>query len=266
MRKKTFLWLSLVVMTVVLSACGLDEPITSESEGFWDSFFVYPMAWLIQTATDLTGGHYGWGIIIVTLLIRFLIFPLALKSQKSTRAMQVLRPEMQEIQERMKKAKGTPEKQQEVQREMLSLYQKHGVNPAAGCLPALVQIPIVMALYFAIMRMEEIRAGGEASVFLWFNLAQTDYILPVIAGITTFIQFKMSMSQMPQSNPLGEDMPNPMNIMLWIMPVMIIVAGFNLPSALALYWVIGNVFMIVQTYFIVVRPNITKKDLEKSEA
>ncbi len=258
------LTLSVVMMALVLSACGLDKPITADSEGFWDSFFVYPMSFLITFFSDLTGGHFGWGIVIVTIFIRLLILPLALKSQKSSRAMQALRPEMQDIQERMKKAAGNPEKQKEVQSEMIGLYQKHGVNPAAGCLPALVQIPIVMALYFAIMRTEAIGQGPESD-FLWFNLGQMDPVLPFIAGITTFVQFKMSMSQMP-ANPMGEGMPNPMTIMLWIMPVMIIIAGLTLPSALALYWVIGNIFMIVQTYFIIVRPNMTKEELKKDKA
>ncbi len=219
---------------------------------------------LIQWFSDLTGGHFGWGIVIVTILIRLLILPLALKSQKSSRAMQALRPQMQEIQERMKAAAGNPEKQREVQAEMIGLYQKNGVNPAAGCLPAIVQIPIVMALYFAIMRTEAIGMGPESD-FLWFNLGEVDYVLPFIAGLTTFIQFKMSMSQMP-ANPLGEGMPNPMSIMLWILPVMIIIAGLTLPSALALYWVIGNIFMIIQTYFIIVRPNMTKEDVKEDRA
>lgn len=171
--------------------------------------------------------------------------------------MQLLRPEMQEIQERMKKKKGDPKAQQEVQREMMGLYQKHGVNPLAGCLPILVQFPIIMAFYFAIIRTEEIRAHE----FLWFNLGQPDYVLPVIAAITTFFQFKMSMSQMQQM-PTVEGMPNPMNILLYIMPVMIIIAGVTLPSALSLYWVIGNIFMIIQTYFVVIRPNAKLAELE----
>ncbi|MBM7840592.1 YidC/Oxa1 family membrane protein insertase [Alkalihalobacillus xiaoxiensis] len=264
MKRRVLLTASLLMMALVLAACGVNEPITAESEGFWNSFFVYPMSFLIQWFSDLTGGHFGWGIVIVTILIRLLILPLALKSQKSSRAMQALRPQMQEIQERMKAAAGNPEKQREVQAEMIGLYQKNGVNPAAGCLPAIVQIPIVMALYFAIMRTEAIGMGPESD-FLWFNLGEVDYVLPFIAGLTTFIQFKMSMSQMP-ANPLGEGMPNPMSIMLWILPVMIIIAGLTLPSALALYWVIGNIFMIIQTYFIIVRPNMTKEDVKEDRA
>ncbi|WZY00108.1 membrane protein insertase YidC [Bacillus sp. FSL W7-1360] len=259
MHKRIGLIASLLLMTVVLAACGTNEPITAESEGFWNSFFVYPMSWLITWFSDFTGGHYGWGIVIVTILIRILILPLALKAQKSSRAMQKLRPQMTEIQKRMKDAQDM-QKKQEIQREMIGLYQKNGVNPAAGCLPAIIQIPIIMALYFAIMRTEAIGQGPE-SQFLWFNLGQTDYVLPVIAAITTFIAFKMSMSQMP-ANPLGEGMPNPMNMLLWIFPVLIIAAGFTLPSALALYWVIGNLFMIAQTYFVVIRPN----QLEKAES
>ncbi|TSB44980.1 membrane protein insertase YidC [Alkalicoccobacillus porphyridii] len=259
MKKSHIIMLTMVLLMLVLSACNPMEqqPITSETEGFWSHFFVYPMSWLITTVAVLFNNNYGLSIILTTILIRMVLLPLVLKQQKSTRKMQLLRPEMQEIQERMKSKKGDPQAQQEVQKEMLSLYQKHGVNPLAGCLPILVQFPIIMAFYFAIIRTEEIRAHE----FLWFNLGQPDYILPVVAAITTYFQFKMSMSQMQM--PTVEGMPNPMNILLYIMPVMIVVAGITLPSALSLYWVIGNIFMIIQTYFVVIRPNLTMAELEK---
>jgi YidC/Oxa1 family membrane protein insertase len=259
LKKSHIIMLTMVLLMVVLSACSPMEqaPITAETEGFWSHFFVYPMSWLITTVAVFFNNNYGLSIIITTILIRCVLLPLVLKQQKSTRKMQLLRPEMQEIQERMKKKKGDPQAQQEVQREMMGLYQKHGVNPLAGCLPILVQFPIIMAFYFAIIRTEEIRAHE----FLWFNLGQPDYVLPVIAAITTFFQFKMSMSQMQQM-PTVEGMPNPMNILLYVMPVMIIIAGVTLPSALSLYWVIGNIFMIIQTYFVVVRPNAKLAELE----
>ncbi len=112
----------------------------------------------------------------------------------------------------------------------------------------------MMAFYFAIMRTEEIAQHS----FLWFNLGQPDpfHIIPLIAGLTTFLQIKMTSFQMN-----GQ-----MKIIMYFMPVMIIVAGNTLPSALAFYWVVGNIFMIIQTYFTIVRPMQQQQKAEVSES
>jgi YidC/Oxa1 family membrane protein insertase len=141
---------------------------------------------------------------------------------------------MQKIRE---KHKNDPQK---AQQETLLLFQKHNVNPLAGCLPLLVQMPILIAFYHAIIRTEEIKHQS----FLWMSLGAKDpyYILPVIAAITTYLQSKM-MGQANQGNPQ-------MQMMLIMMPLMILAIGVTLPSALSLYWVYGNLFTIVQTYFL----------------
>src|SRR5699024_7284475 len=130
--------------------------------------------------------------------------------------------------------------QHELQQESLQLLHKHWGRPLAGCLPIFVQMPILIALHHAIIRTPEV----QEHTFLWFQLGTSDYILPLIAGGATFIQQKMMMggSQAAQ-NPQ-------MMVMLYVMPIMIIVMGYILPAALALYWVVGNVFMIAQTVFI----------------
>ena len=122
----------------------------------------------------------------------------------------------------------------------MALFQKHGVNPMAGCLPLFVQMPILIGFYHAISRTRAIADHN----FLWFDLGDKDpyYILPLVAGLTTFIQQEMSMAGMPD-NPQ-------MQMMLWMMPLMIIIFAINFPAALSLYWVVGNIFMIIQTYFI----------------
>ncbi|WP_017728691.1 membrane protein insertase YidC [Halalkalibacterium ligniniphilum] len=262
--KKRWMLLMIVVLIIVLTGCGTNQPITAETEGFWNHFFVYPMSWLIIFVANLFNGSYGLSIILVTILIRTALLPLTLKQQKSTRAMQALRPEMEELQ---KKFKATSKEkdikaQQEMQKELMALYQKHGVNPLAGCLPIFVQIPILMAFYFAIMRTEEI----AQHTFLWFDLGQPDYILPFIAGLTTYFQVKMSMSQTPSlgDGKMAEVMATQMKLMMYMMPVMIIIAGITLPSALSLYWVIGNIYMIIQTYFIVVKAPPLEMNKEKT--
>lgn len=242
--KKISLFLMLLSVVIFLSACGgvNQVPITPETEGFWNHFFVYPMSWLIIFVAELFNGSYGLSIVVVTIGIRLLLLPLMIKQQKSSRAMQALRPEMEALQKKYKdESKKDPKKQQSMQKELMSLYQTNGVNPMAGCLPLFVQLPVLMAFYFAIMRTEQI----ALHTFLWFDLGQPDplYLLPIIAGITTFLQVKLTSSQLNDQ----------MKIVMYIMPVMIIVAGVTLPSALSLYWVVGNVFMIIQTYFTVTR-------------
>lgn len=239
MKKKIWLLLMVIALTAVVSGCTeVNEPITKESQGIWNQYFVYPLSWLITYFATVTGEDYGLAIIIVTLIIRLALLPLMIKQTKSTKAMQALQPEMTKLREKYSsKDQAT---QQKLQQEMMQMYQKHGVNPLAGCLPIFVQMPILIGFYHAIMRTVEIKQHS----FLWFDLGHPDpiYLLPLLAGVTTFIQQKISMVGMP-ANPQ-------MSMMLWLMPIMIIVFAINFPAALSLYWVVGNIFSIAQTYFI----------------
>src|SRR5690625_5959337 len=111
-----------------------------------------------------------------------------IKQIKSTQAMQEVQPEIKALQE--KYSSKDAKTQQKLQEETMKLFQERGVNPFAGCLPIFVQMPILIAMYHAIMRTFEIREG----VFLWFELGSPDYILPLIAGGATFLQQKLMMS------------------------------------------------------------------------
>lgn len=242
------------VMLLMTGCFNIDQPISSESDGIWDPFFVYPLSWLMTTIADALNNSYGLAIIIVTLMLRVLILPLMIKQTKSTKAMQALQPQMKELRE--KYSAKDQQTQQKLQKEMMELFQTHGVNPLAGCLPILVQMPILIAFYHAIIRTPQINPEvdpsytGAPQEFLWFELGNADpyFILPLVAGATTFIQQKM---MMVQDNPQ-------MKALLYIMPIMIMAFAAFFPSALALYWVIGNLFMIIQTYFIT-GPNVGKK-------
>ncbi len=193
---------------------------------------------------------HGLAIVIVTILLRLLVLPLMIKQTKSTKAMQAIQPELQKLRE--KYSAKDQQTQQKLQKETMEMFQSKGVNPLAGCLPVIVQMPILLALYHAIMRTDEI--GGHS--FLWFALDAPDplFLLPLIAGATTFIQQRM---MMVQDNPQ-------MKILLYMMPIMIMVFAMFFPAALALYWVVGNIFMIAQTYFIT-GPNVGKTKEEKAE-
>ena len=243
MKNRKFLWIVLLVVSLfLLSGCTeINEPITAESEGIWNSYFVYPLSWLIVKFAELIQSpawNYGVSIILVTILIRIILLPLMIKQMKSTKAMQEIQPQIQALKE--KYSPKDQKTQQKLNQETMLLFQKNNINPMAGCLPILIQMPILIAFYHAIMRTSEI----SQHTFLWFDLGARDpyFILPVLAALGTFVQQKIVMRGQPD-NPQ-------MKIMLYVMPIMILVFAVSLPSALSLYWVVGNIFSIVQSIFI----------------
>lgn len=239
MHKKIALLLGLAAVMLLAGCTQIDQPIKPGSEGIWNEYFVYPLSWFLTWIADFFSGSYGLSIVIVTILIRLVLLPLMIQQTKSSKAMQALQPEMQKLKE--KYSSKDQETQQKLQKETMELFQKHKVNPLAGCLPLIVQMPILLGFYHAIMRTEAIREQS----FLWFSLENADYILAFIAGITTFLQQKLMMGS--QSGAAA----NPqLKMMLYVMPVLIVVFAFNFPAALALYWVIGNLFMVGQTFLI----------------
>jgi len=239
-KRRIWFIVGFVALIAVLSGCSqINEPITPESKGFWNEYIVYPLSWLIKYVAHVLGGSFGLSIIVVTIFIRLLILPLMIQQTRNAKAMQALQPEIQKLRE--KYSSKDMQTQQKLQQEMMLLFQKHGVNPMAGCFPILIQMPILIGFYHAIMRTREIAEHD----FLWFDLGGKDpyYILPIIAGVTTFIQQKIMMVNAGQQNPQ-------MAMMLWMMPIMIVIFAINFPAALSLYWVVGNIFSIVQTYLI----------------
>ena len=224
---------------VLLAGCspGISDTTSTEDlkEGnIFKRYLVYPLSWSLDKIADILGGQYGLSILVVTIVIRFVVLPLNIKQYNSTKAMQKLQPELQNIK---KKYKDDAKKQQE---ETMKIFQQNNVNPLAGCFPLIIQMPILIALYYAIVGNPDIRSHS----FLWMELGQKDpfYILPILAAITTFAQQKI-MSKYTPANPQ-------MQAILMIFPVLIFVMSMNFPAAMPLYWVYGNIFTIVQTYFI----------------
>ncbi|GAA3410869.1 membrane protein insertase YidC [Paenibacillus hodogayensis] len=239
-RRRIQLALLFTAVMVVLSGCGSMSAHTNPidpANGIWDRYFVHPLSWLLNWFAELLWGQYGLSILVMTVIIRFLVLPLTLKQYRSSKAMQSIQPEMKKIKE---KYKDDPKKQQE---ETMKLFQKNGVNPLAGCLPLLVQMPVLIALYNAIVRNGEISQHN----FLWMQFGTPDpyYVLPTLAAITTFLQQKVMASQTT---------PQMQNLML-IFPVLIFVMSMNFASALPLYWVYSNLFTVVQSYLLYGRSN-----------
>ncbi|WP_018131406.1 YidC/Oxa1 family membrane protein insertase [Effusibacillus pohliae] len=229
--KKIGFWSVLAFLSVTLTGCGASPAGTLDRSGIWGSF-----VGLISDGIDYFAKlvhDYGISILIVTLIIRIIIFPLMYKQLKHSKIMQELQPEMAKIRE---KYKNDPQK---MQQEMVKLFQAKGTNPLAGCFPVLVQLPILMALYQAIM----FNAHIKTAKFLGLVTlgVPEHFVLPVLAALTTYIQTRMTM--MNPNDPQQK-------MMLYIMPAMIFFFAFTFPAALSLYWVFGNILTIIQYYFL----------------
>lgn len=207
----------------------------------FNTYLVQPMTTMINLNATLFHGNYGLAIILMTLIIRLLIMPLTVRQYKTQKVMKTkmdaFKPEMTAIQEKLKKATD-PEKKSELQKELMGLYQKHGVNPLnMGCLPMLIQMPILMGIYYAIKGSHEIATHS----FLWFNLGQANVAMAIIAGVIYYLQSKFSLQQMP------EEQQKQMKMMMLISPIMILFFSLSAPAALPLYWSVGGLFLIVQS-------------------
>lgn len=223
----------------MLAGC---QSIESE-EGFFYGTFVRPMNWLLDfLGNDLFNGSYGLAIIAITLMIRFVLMPFMLKNYRTQAHMKVkmdvVKPLMDDIQKRMKEAK-TKEQQMAVQQEMMALYKEHNLNPLnMGCLPILIQMPVIMGLYFAILYSEDVKTH----TFLWFDLGSPDIAMTAIAGVIYFVQAKVSLWTVPEAQK------QQMKLMIYISPIMIVFISFTSMAALPLYWSVGGLFLIIQTY------------------
>lgn len=182
-------------------------------------------------------GNYGWAIFILTLLINVVLFPLNHKSVVSMRKMQEIQPEAKAIQERYAKLKATDPSKQKMNQELMALYRENGVNPASGCLPMLLVLPVFLAFYSLLTTAIELRG---APFFGWIHdlsLPDPFYVMPVLVGATQILQQWMT----PQA---GVD-PAQQKMMM-IMPVVLIFVFVQTPSGALIYWLVGNVWRIAQ--------------------
>ena len=178
--------------------------------------------------------NYGVAIIIMTVLVKLILYPLTKKQIESTKAMMELQPKMKAIQEKYKDDK------QRLNMELANLYKSEGVNPLAGCLPLLVQMPIMIGIFYGI---RDFQYEGSAS-FLWMeSISAPDptYILPVLSALTTFIASKQTM---PASAAGGAQN----KMMMYFMLFFIGYISLTVPGGLVLYWVVMNIMQIGQQY------------------
>ena len=206
--------------------------------GFFE-IIVRPLLFILLAIYGYVG-NFGWAIIILTVGINFILFPLRLKQQLSMLKMSKIQPQMRTLQDKYKKLKGSDPRRQEVQTEMMGLYKKHGVNPMGGCLPIVLQMPFLFAVFSMLRTSIELRGAPWA---LWINdLSAADpyYVMPVLMGGSMFVMQTMT--------PMTGD-PN-MVRMMRLMPLVLIVMFATQSSGLMLYWLTGNLLGIGQQYYI----------------
>jgi YidC/Oxa1 family membrane protein insertase len=187
----------------------------------------------------------GIGIIAFTIIVKTLMLPLTVKALQSSKAMQELQPKIKELQ----KKHGND--RQRISQETMALYQQYRINPMAGCLPMVIQIPIFLGLYNAIMRLSTSGAGLWDEPFLWLpSLAHPDpwHLLPIVAGLFQFVQTQM---MRPANQPKSTDPQQAMmNSVMNIMPLTVVFFGWSFAAGPVLYWATQSVYSVVQQWFI----------------
>jgi len=223
-------------------------------------FLTNPFTTALLVLYQFLGQNIVLSIVVFTLLTRLLTFPLTYQQIKSSKRMQELQPKMKKLQEKYKNDR------EKLASEQMKLYRDHGVNPVAGCLPLLIQFPILIGLYGAIGRAlaatplqlldlnHRLLIPGLSNLvpmqntFLWLNLGQPDplYILPIVVVATTWLQQKlMTPMTSPSADPNDPSAAMSRNMMV-MMPLMIGVFSLQFASGLSIYWIVSNLAGILQ--------------------
>jgi YidC/Oxa1 family membrane protein insertase len=199
----------------------------------WLTPIANPLFWLLENIFSFTQ-NWGWAIILLTLLVKMVFYPLSAASYKSMAKMKKLQPRMATLKERYSDDK------QKFQQEMMKMYKAEKVNPAGGCLPILVQIPVFISLYWVLLESVELR---QASFMLWLqdlSLPDPYFVLPVVMGVSMLAQHFL--------NPAPVD-PIQKKIMM-ALPFVFTIFFLWFPAGLVLYWVVNNLLSISQQYYI----------------
>lgn len=213
-------------------------------------FIAMPMGQLLHWLINIVG-DYGYAIVVFTIITKLLLLPINIKQTHSTKRMNEIQPKMKAIQEKYKNDKN------KMNEKLMELYKEEKYNPASGCLPALIQLPIVIALFNVLRYPVKYVFGTEAAYaqiakgFLWMTdigLVETSAtllkigtfaipVLAIVSGVTTYIQTKMISPN--SSDPTQRSMTT-------MMPIMFAFITYTVPAGLAIYWIVGNIFTIIQ--------------------
>ena len=276
-RKHLLLFVTMVIAMFVLSGCGVDRTgvdVTAVApEGWWQVIVVWPLAktliWMNSTLSGI-GIPYSWGfaIILFTLFIKIITFPLTMTQLKGMQAQKELQPKIKELQKKYGKDR------EKISQEQMKLYQEAGVNPLSGCLPLIVQMPVLFGLYSALIAL-----GGTLvdAHFFWipdlgfpaytlglswiaedFNAGNYGHlaaylVLPALLMISQFVMQKMTTQATPEPGDTQGNMMKQMSVMMSLM------FGFftlQVPAGLSLYWVTSNLLQLAQQWFVANRMDL----------
>nr|WP_314166424.1 membrane protein insertase YidC [uncultured Campylobacter sp.] len=213
---------------------SIDPVLTNIIEYGWFTFIARPMFKFLNWLHGYIG-NWGWSIVVLTLIIRLILFPLSYKGMLSMNKLKDLAPKMKELQEKYKDDK------QKLQMHMMDLYKKNGANPMGGCLPILLQIPVFLAIYRVLLNAIELK-GAEWALWIHdLSLKDPYYILPITMGILMFLQQKITPTTF--TDPMQEKM-------MKFLPLIFTVFFVMFPAGLTLYWTVNNFCSIIQQYVI----------------
>jgi len=208
-------------------------------------FMAAPLSIILSFLYDFIQ-NYGVTILVFTLVVKLALYPLHAKQVKSSVKMADMQPKLKELQVRYAGDR------QMLNTKMMELYRQEKFNPASGCLPALIQMPIIFGLFALLRNPMRYMDGDEMIIathesFLWImDLSQPDpWILPILAGITTFISFSQTQAQQGASLDANPMMGSMMRMMKYFLPLMILVMGRTFPAGLTIYWFFGQAVQII---------------------
>ncbi len=271
----------LVLAAVLLSSCGgiKTDPATGQQvyqPGIFE-FIAYPlrqaMVFFYDRLSPYSPYAWGWSIILVAALVRVILLPLGLRQMRSMRVAQVkmqnLQPELDALKKKYAKDKN------KYNEEQMKLYQQHGITQAqmAGCLPTLLQMPILFGFYYALLGLIASGSFNQAPFFFIPNLAYPPYsggmkwltsdfsleklvtvwpylVLPAVLAVTQFIMTRMSQSSQPAMGDSQESSARMMNQMTILMTGMFVLFSLQVPAGMSLYWVVGNLLAMAQQYYV----------------
>lgn len=208
----------------------------------WLTFLAKPIYWLLEKLYGLVA-NWGWAIVLLTVIIKLIFYPLSAASYKSMAKMKAVTPRLMKLRELYANDKA------KLNQAMMELYKTEKINPLGGCLPILIQIPVFIALYWVLLASVEMRNAPWLGWVTDLSVPDPYYILPVIMAITMFIQTKL--------NPPPPD-PIQAKVMMF-MPIIFSIFFFFFPAGLVLYWLVNNILSIAQQYYVM-------KQIEKASA
>ncbi len=244
-----------------LPKCENFTPASGEYGGIWETIFIKPLSWFIIKVGEILS-NYGLAIIVVTLIIRLIIFPISKKSALQSENMKFAQKDLERL-ERKYRGRESQEDQMMKAQEMMGIYKKYDINPMSGCLFAFIQMPLFFAFLESLNRLPIVFEGK----FLGFNLGMSPFVklfggnfdfsvfmdsftnggwiyllLPILVALTTFFSFRLN-SGVSSGN---EEQMHQMKVIMNVMLVFIVITSFTMPTSIIIYWITGSLFTIIQ--------------------